>query len=88
MNEKEQKALVVGYQQCAVVKDQTIAQLEAEVVKLKEALEFYATPETYFAIGFFPDRPCGAFMDDFSETDYLGIKPGKLAREVLLAYDE
>lgn len=51
--------------------------------KLREALEFYADPETYFAIGFFPDNPAGDFMDDFEETEELGFKPGKRARAAL-----
>lgn len=55
--------------------------------KLCEALMFYANPESYFAIGFFPDNPAGEFMDDFSETD-LGEKPGKLARETLEKYEK
>lgn len=50
--------------------------------ELCKALEFYANPETYFAIGFFPDPPYGEFIDDFSET-YLGWKPGKAARNTL-----
>lgn len=48
-----------------------------------EAIGFYANPETYFAVGFFPDPPCGEFMDDFSETGQLGRKPGKRARQAL-----
>ena len=35
--------------------------------KLREALEFYADPENYHAIGFRFDRPCGGFADDFSD---------------------
>jgi hypothetical protein len=61
---------------------QTVANLHKEVAELRAALEFYANPETYFAIGFFPDRPCGEFIDDFSETE-LGMKPGKRARAAL-----
>lgn len=49
---------------------------------LVEALEFYAAPETYFAIGFFADRPCGEFIHDFEETE-LEVKPGKRARTAL-----
>lgn len=49
---------------------------------LREALEFYADPETYFAIGIFPDPPCGEFINDFSDTE-LGVKPGAKARAVL-----
>ena len=52
---------------------------------LVEALAFYANIETYFAIGFFPDRPCGEFMSDFEKTD-LGHKPGKRARKALRKY--
>jgi len=48
-----------------------------------EAVGFYANPETYVAVGFFPDPPCGEFMDDFSETGDLGRKPGKRARQAL-----
>ncbi len=44
------------------------------------ALDFYADPGTYFAIGFFPDRHSGAFINDFSKTEF-GQKPGKLARK-------
>lgn len=58
---------------------------EIKLKKLIEALEFYADPDTYFAIGFLPDRPCGEFINDGSETD-LGIKPGKKARKVLDKY--
>lgn len=50
--------------------------------ELSAALLFYALPETYFAIAVIPDPPCGAFIEDFSETS-MGPKPGKLAREVL-----
>jgi hypothetical protein len=55
----------------------------SELEKLRKALEFYANPETYFAIGFFPDPPNGEFMDDFSDTGELGMKPGKRARVAL-----
>ena len=55
--------------------------------KLREALEFYADPENYHAIGFRFDRPCGGFADDFSEDHghdfYDRPMPGKLARETL-----
>lgn len=46
------------------------------------ALEFYADPETWIAVGLFPDPPCGEIMNDFSETSY-GDKPGKRARMAL-----
>jgi hypothetical protein len=57
--------------------------LDAEAAALRAALEFYAAPETYFAIGFFPDRPCGDFIDDCDDTGDLGVKPGKRARTAL-----
>jgi hypothetical protein len=57
------------------------------IARLTEALRFYADPDNYLAIGFFPDRPCGAFMDDFSDdhnSDYTDLrKPGALARKTL-----
>lgn len=71
----------VGNDPCA--KDH--ARLVAWLKHYKEcidALSFYADPENYFAIAFLPDPPCGAFMEDFDET-YLGVKPGKLARETI-----
>ena len=60
-----------------------IADHSARVAALEETLVFYADPDTYFAIGIFPDPPCGEFMDDFSETEELGAKPGKCARVAL-----
>jgi hypothetical protein len=54
--------------------------------KLAEALQFYANPETYFAIGFLCDPPNGDFMEDFSDTQ-LGEKPGKKARIALAEYE-
>lgn len=60
----------------------------AAVDKLVEALEFYADPENYHAILILPDRPSGAFADDFSDAehpDYDRWMPGKLARETLAA---
>lgn len=64
--------------------------LREENRRLREALEFYADPETYHAIMILADRPCGDFADDFSQdeiTEDLGYErpmPGKYAREVLL----
>ncbi len=54
--------------------------------QMVEVLEFYANPETYFAMGFLPDPPCGEFVDDFSAVDELGMKPGKKARAILDKY--
>ena len=55
------------------------------------ALAFYADADTYHAIGFFPDPPCGDLMEDFSEHgDRLypegDQRPGKRAREALAAW--
>ena len=63
-----------------------IKELEEENKKLKNALAFYASPETYFAIGIWPDPPCGDFVDDFGEVSDIDgdwYKPGALARHVL-----
>jgi len=63
--------------------DDALEARENEVqIGLIEALNFYADPETYFAISLKPDRPCGPFMEDVSVTK-LGPKPGKKARETL-----
>lgn len=59
-----------------------IRALEAERNRLLKALEFYADPDTYFAVGLFGDAPCGDFVTDFSDTP-RGLKPGKRAREAL-----
>jgi hypothetical protein len=56
--------------------------MSQHIQKLIDALLFYADPDTYFAIGFFPDQPCGDFIEDFDDTG----KPGALARKVLQEY--
>lgn len=62
--------------------------LLADNVVLAETLAFYADPETYFAIAFVYDRPCGDFSDDESESDSeLGIRHGKRARAALATLD-
>ena len=63
--------------------DCVLEDLDKEKIdKLVNALLFYADPDTYFAIGFLPDPPCGDFMDDFEEIDGI-VRPGKRARMVL-----
>ena len=63
--------------------ERILKKLDAESLgDILEALAFYADQGTYFAIGFFPDPPCGEFMEDFDETPDLGQKPGKRARDV------
>lgn len=59
-----------------------IGRRDARIRRLEEVRAWYGDAETYIAIGFLPDPPCGEFMDDFSETEY-GWKPGKRAREAL-----
>ena len=62
---------------------------EARVAELEAALQFYADPETYVAIAFWPDPPCGAFMEDFSHVDDdWGDRPGKRARAALSALED
>jgi hypothetical protein len=77
------------YPSCGQASDQRAA-LAAEVGRLRAALEFYADPDTYFAIGIFADPPCGEFIDDFSEHGHPeypagDMRPGKRAREALTA---
>lgn len=58
----------------------------AEIDRLRDALEFYADPETYFAVAFRFDPPTGGFDDDFDEEhggDFDRPMPGKLARATL-----
>ena len=57
--------------------------LRKRLIRAEAALEFYADPETYYAIAIVPDPPCGEFMDDFSEVEDGVKKPGKRAREAL-----
>lgn len=61
--------------------------LSAERVVLQDALAFYGDPQTYHAVAFLFDPPCGGFDDDFDEEHgepfYDRPMPGKLARETL-----
>lgn len=63
------------------------ARLTDRVKVLEAALEFYADPQTYHAVAFMADPPCGDFIDDFSEDHgdefYERPMPGKLARTTL-----
>lgn len=59
-------------------------ELDEIAIEAIDALRFYADPATYHAIGFFPDPPCGEFMEDFDEVDG-DMRPGKRAREALEA---
>lgn len=56
------------------------------IKKLIKTLYFYANPETYHAISFFPDSPCGGFLDDFTieaGSIYDRPMPGAKARRLL-----
>lgn len=89
----KQAAIRIGdLQKDVAIREQAIVQLMAELRTLREdkerlegAVEFYADPHTYFAVAVIVDTPCGDFDDDFSDTEELGIKPGKRARETLAA---
>lgn len=62
---------------------------DARIAELESALEFYADPETYHAISFMADPPCGQFMEDFSKDhggNYDRPMPGRLARRQLAAH--
>jgi hypothetical protein len=68
-----------------------VAELLEAARGLAEATDFYADPDTYFAIGIFPDPPCGEFMEDFSKAEresdgYVRDYPGKRAREALATW--
>lgn len=63
-------------------------ELRGRMQSMTEALEFYADPDTYFAVEFLFDPPCGRFRNDFSEgydsyVLYNRPMPGKLARQCL-----
>jgi len=57
--------------------------IDPDVQAVIDALTFYANPDTYFGVGFFPDPPCGDFVNDFDETCR---KPGKQARKALKVF--
>ena len=73
-----------------------VIELKKEIERYKhvngmlwDALDFYADPGTYFAIGFTCDPPNGEFWDDFSVVPGHPLcvndnqKPGKLARATM-----
>ena len=61
------------------------------LVQLSDALEFYANPESYHAVAFMVDPPCGEFGEDFdaagfdeyTDIPYNRDMPGKRARFTL-----
>ena len=82
--EKRQRATL---QTAYINAEEGWSKAEAERDTLRAALAFYADPESYFGIGMFPDRPCGKFIEDFSEVPWpdggTNFKPGKRARAAL-----
>mgnify|MGYP001563941885 FL=1 len=55
-----------------------------------DALEMYAREDSYHAVAFLFDRPCGDFADDFSrvkDSDYNRPMPGKTARAAFRELD-
>jgi hypothetical protein len=66
-------------------------EFKTQVDALREALEFYADPDTYHAFAFMAESPAGRFIEDFSfdhgDDFYQRDMPGKLARAALDALD-
>lgn len=67
-----------------------LGNLEAQLERAREALEYYAEPMTYFGIAMIGDAPHGDFFEDFEEWPDWGEsarmvkdKPGKRARTAL-----
>ncbi len=63
-----------------------IGELEQRLAVMREALEFYADPDTYHATSLFCDPPCGDIRFDYSEDhggDYERPMLGKKAREAI-----
>ena len=60
---------------------------QEKIKRLIKALVSYGNPDSYFAIGFLLDHPCGSFANDFEIIpggDYDRPMPGKLARQTLI----
>ncbi len=61
--------------------------LERCLYEAIKALQMYGHPDSYYAISFLFDPPCGEFRDDFARVDkgfgYERKMPGKLARRTL-----
>jgi len=68
--------------------DAVVLALQRENTRLRDALEFYANPDTYFACSFLFDRPTGGFDEDFDEghEDYDRPMPGRRARQALAGW--
>ena len=72
MSVKEEKRLLKKYERAGGL--------------MYDALCHYADPESYHAVAFLFDRPCGDFASDFGNehySDYDRPMPGKRARRAL-----
>lgn len=57
---------------------------QSDIERLREALAFYADPETYVGVAFIADPPCGEIITDESDTgEPWGWRLGKRARAAL-----
>jgi len=66
------------------VEAEEVARLRAQIEQLTDALYFYADADTYFAVAFGFDPPCGDFADDFEfNAEYGREMPGERARAAL-----
>ncbi len=73
-----------------------VEKLTLRLEAAERTLEFYARPETYHAVLFLSDPPCGEFMEDFAALSddwqpldgghYLRPMPGARARAHLDAH--
>jgi len=83
----ELDAQVIFHKEIADAREFDFHQAEKRITAAGEALAFYADAETYHAIAFLPDYPCGEFIDDFSEDHgdehYDRPMPGKRARDCI-----
>jgi hypothetical protein len=59
---------------------------ERAITELHAALEFYASPDTWYAVLLFADPPCGEIANDYSMIEEEGCeRPGARARAALEA---
>lgn len=66
-----------------MARDREIERYKKALGIAMDALATYADPESYHAVAFMFDRPCGVFAEDFSRVEhpfYDRPMPGKLAR--------
>ncbi len=85
---RENERLKQYIAECESKLDEETEKLESQLQSAREVIEFYADPETYFAVAHFGDSGSETFFSDIEETGYLGKKPGKRAREWLSKHEE